>query len=61
MALGGGVDDALEELAAGGGGRERGGLLGLGGLVGAGRELGGQADGVGGVGVDADGLEEVLG
>jgi len=54
--LGGGVDDALVELAAGGGGGEGRGLLGLGGLVGARGELGGQADGVGGVGVDANGL-----
>ena len=54
--LGGGVDDALVDLAAGGVGGEGRGLLGLGGLVGARRELGGQADGVGGVGVDADGL-----
>jgi hypothetical protein len=54
--LGGGVDDALVELAAGGGGGEGRGLLGLGGLVAARRELGGQADGVGGVGVDANGL-----
>jgi hypothetical protein len=54
--LGGGVDDALVELAAGGAGGEGRGLLGLGGLVGARRELGGQADGVGGVGVDANGL-----
>ena len=54
--LGGGVDDALVDLAAGGVGGEGRGLLGLGGLVGARRELGGEADGVGGVGVDADGL-----
>ena len=56
--LGGGVDDALVDLAAGGVGGEGRGLLGLGGLVGARRELGGQADGVGRVGVDADGLVE---
>lgn len=55
-ALGGRVDDALVELARRGRGGERGGLLGLGGLVGARGQLGGQADGVGGVGVDADGL-----
>ena len=54
--LGGGVDDALVDLAAGGVGGEGRGLLGLGGLVGARRELGGEADGVRGVGVDADGL-----
>lgn len=54
--LGGGVDDALVELAAGGGGGEGRGLLRLGGLVAAAGELGGQADGVGGVGVDANGL-----
>ena len=54
--LGGGVDDALVELAAGGAGGEGRGLLRLGGLVGARGELGGQADGVGRVGVDANGL-----
>lgn len=54
--LGGGVDDALVDLAAGGVGGEGRSLLGLGRLVGARGELGGQADGVGGVGVDADGL-----
>jgi hypothetical protein len=57
--LGGGVDDALVELAAGGGGGEGRGLLRLGGLVAAAGELGGQADGVGGVGVDANGLREI--
>jgi len=54
--LGGGVDDALVDLAAGGVGGEGRGLLGLGGLVAARRELGGEADGVGGVGVNANGL-----
>jgi hypothetical protein len=56
--LGGGVDDALVDLAAGGVGGEGRGHLGLGGLVAARGQLGGEADGVGGVGVDADGLVE---
>jgi hypothetical protein len=58
--LGGGVDDALVDLAAGGVGGERGGDLGLCGLVAARGELGGKANGVGRVGVDADGLREAV-
>jgi hypothetical protein len=58
--LGGGVHDALVDLAAGGVGGERGSDLGLRGLVAARGELGGEANGVGGVGVDTDGLREVM-
>jgi hypothetical protein len=58
--LGGGVDNALVDLAAGGVGGERRGDLGLSGLVATRGELGGEANGVGGVGVDADGLREAM-
>lgn len=57
--LGGGVDDGLVDLTARGVGGEGGGLGRLCGLVAAVGQLGGQGEGVGRVGVDADGLRNV--